>query len=338
MLSQRQILAATSRAAEVLRDSGAKQRIEHGGYTRINPFLVAESAGVIVMLRPMDKLLGAFVRQEQSGILLNSERPAGLIQMTCAHELGHFFLDHGTTADDQLDYSPAAGRNELEADWFAYSLVAPRWAIARIMRRKRWSAADLAHPFVLYQLSLRLGISYKAAAWSLNRLNLIDRTAVEAVLRVPPAAIKKSLLQRPLENAHRDVWLMDEADRDLVLEPRVDDQMLVRLKNHSAAGYVWSTDEAAAEGFAIEPLLITPEQQSDADPMIGGGDSTLDYLVTHAPDPDFTPAHLHLAERKPWSQATPPIDSYSTRTCHEQLHPGLSPAAKESLLRSAGKS
>lgn len=338
MLSQRQIVEATGRAAEVLRGSGAKQRVEHEGYTRINPFLVAESAGVIVMLRPMDKLFGAFVRDEQSGILLNSERPAGLIQMTCAHELGHFFLGHGTTTDDQLDYRNSAGRKELEADWFAYSLVAPRWAIARIMRKKRWSAGHLLNPFVLYQLSLRLGISYKAAGWSLYRLGLMGRPEIENVLKVPPAAIKKSLLQRPLDNAYRDVWLMDDADRDLVLEPRVDDQIVMRLKNHSAAGYVWSTDEAAAEGFAIEPLLIAPEQQTDTGPMIGGGDNTLDYLVTHVPDPSFTPAHLHLAERKPWNLAAPPIDNYSTRTCHEQLHQGLSPAAKESLLRSAAKS
>lgn len=338
MLSPGQIAAATNRAAEILRDSGSKQRIEQGGYTRVNPFSVAESAGVLVMLRPMDKLLGAFIREGQAGILLNSERPAGLIQMTCAHELGHFFLDHGTTADDQLDYSPAASRQELEADWFAYSLIAPRWAIAKIMRRKNWSRNHLCHPFILYQLSLRLGISYKATAWSLNRLKLLDRAEVEKLLRTPPVSIKKSLLRQPLENAQRDVWLIDEADQELVLEPRADDQILVRLKNHSSAGYVWSTDEAASEGFTIEPMLITAEWKSDENSMIGGGVSAQDYLLTQAPQTNTKPAHLHLSERKPWNRSAPSIASYSTHTSYEHLDPGLSPAAKESLLRSADQS
>lgn len=337
MLSKRQIIEVSAFATRALRDSGAKQRIEQEGYTRVNPFLVADSANVIVMLRPLNKLLGAFVREGQPGILLNSERPAGLVQMTCAHELGHFFLNHDTTADDQLDYSPSAARNELEADWFAYSLVAPRWVIARIMKRKNWSAADLAHPFVLYQLSLRLGISYKAAAWSLVRLGLLDRDRGENALQVAPAEIKRSLLKRPLENAQRDVWVMDDADRELILEPRVDDQVLVRLKNHSAAGYVWSTGEAAAEGFTIEPLLTPSERQPDTDPMVAGAVSTIDYLVTHNPNPASEPTLLDLAERQPWNQTSPPIDSYSIHAAYEQLQPGLSFIAKESLLRSAGR-
>ncbi|MBC9252811.1 hypothetical protein A9179_21310 [Pseudomonas alcaligenes] len=338
MLSSAQIAAATNRAAEVLRDSGAKERIEKDGYTRINPFRVAEFADVLVMLRPMDKLLGAFIRQEQSGILLNSERPAGLVQMTCAHELGHFFLNHGTTADDRLDYAPTAGRQELEADWFAYSLIAPRWAIARIMRRKNWSRNHLCHPFYLYQLSLRLGISYKAAAWSLNRLKLLERTEVDTLLRTQPATIKKSLLHSPLENPHRDVWLIDEADQDLILEPRVDDQMLVRLRNHSSAGYVWTADEAMSEGFLIEPLLIPPGQRADKDSTIGGGVSVQDYLITQAPLAKPEPAQLNLSERKPWSPDSGAIANYSTQASFEHLDPGLSPAAKESLLRSANQS
>jgi Zn-dependent peptidase ImmA (M78 family) len=333
MLAKSQIRAVATRAAEIIGDSGAKRRIDEDGYTRIDPFRIAQSAGVIVMLRPLEKLFGAFIGENQPGILVNSERPAGLIQMTCAHELGHFFLGHGTTTDDQLDYSNTASKKELEADWFAYSLIAPRWAVAKIMKRKGWSMADLARPFVLYQLALRLGISYKAAAWSLNRLGLLERSIVDEALRVQPATIKRSLLARPLENPQRDVWLLDEADRDLILEPRVDDQMLVRLKNHTGAGYVWTTDEVASEGFAIEPMMMPAPSPNDQDALIAGGVHYQDYLVspksTHSPGP----TRLQLSERKAWKRSEPALDSFSTQACYEDLANGLSPVAKEVLLQ-----
>ncbi|MFB9886170.1 ImmA/IrrE family metallo-endopeptidase [Balneatrix alpica] len=329
MLTKSQIRTVATRAAEVISDSGAKRRVQEG-YTRVDPFRIAQSAGVIVMLRPLEKLFGAFVRQKQPGILVNSERPAGLIQMTCAHELGHFFLGHETTTDDQLDYGYRANQTELEADWFAYSLVAPRWAIANIMRKKRWSIADLSHPFVLYQLSLRLGISYQATAWSLNRLELIEKPIVEKLLRTQPAKIKSSLLGRPLENSQRDVWLLDESDQDFILEPRVDDQMLVRLKSHTGTGYVWTVDETASEGFSVEPLMLSASELSADDALIAGGIHYQDYLVSK---PSLGHSHLRLSERKAWNPLEPALDSYSTETCYENLTNGLSPVAKEALLQ-----
>jgi len=190
MLNTKQIRAVTTRAARVLHDVRAMDRIRDG-YTRVDPFQIAHSADVIVMLRPLQKLLGAFVRQDQPGILVNSERPAGLIQMTCAHELGHYFLDHESSTDHNLDYAQNAHRKELEADWFAYSLVAPRWAIANIMKKKRWGAIDLNHPFILYQLSLRLGISYQATVWSLRRQELIDHRLAQHLIKHKPSEIKK---------------------------------------------------------------------------------------------------------------------------------------------------
>ncbi|XLX42646.1 ImmA/IrrE family metallo-endopeptidase [Ectopseudomonas mendocina] len=290
------------------------------------------------MLRPLEKLLGAFLSEVQPGILVNSERPAGLIQMTCAHELGHYYLDHGTTADGQLDYGNSALKKELEADWFAYSLVAPRWAVANILRRKGWSAADLAHPFVLYQFSLRLGISYTAAAWSLNRLELMDRSVVNEVLQTQPAAIKRSLLNKPLENAQRDVWLLDDADRDLILEPRLDDQLLIRLKNHTNAGYVWTANDIASEGFVVEPLLdTTPASQRD-EPFIAGGAQLQDYLVSPKLSVPSDLHHLQLYKRKAWEPADQAIDTFQTAARYEDLSSGLSSAAKEVLLQGIDRS
>lgn len=55
------VLRAAQRAVEVIDESGAMARIEQDGYTRIDPFQIAADSGVMVMLRPMEKLLWAFL-------------------------------------------------------------------------------------------------------------------------------------------------------------------------------------------------------------------------------------------------------------------------------------
>ena len=338
MLSQSQIRAVASRAAAVVRESGAKRRIDEDGYTRIDPFRVAQDAGVLVMLRPLEKLLGAFIRERHPGILVNSERPAGLIQMTCAHELGHYYLGHDTAADVQLDYGKSAVKTELEADVFAYNLVAPRWAVARIMQRKGWSAAELAHPFVLYQFSLRLGISFTAAAWSLNRLNLMSRSVVEKVLRTQPSVIKRSLLQQQPGNAQQDVWLLDDGDRDLILEPRFGDSLIIRLKNNTNAGYVWTANDVASEGFVVEPLLRSASDTENDERFIAGGARYQDSLVCFGEAASTGIRRLQLDERKAWDHAQHPMDTFQTAARYEILSSGLSSVAKDTLLQGGNES
>jgi len=331
MLTKQEKMSVNTLAARVLIDTGAKNRIKDG-FTRIDPFEIAHSANVLVMLRPLEKLLGAFIREEQSGILVNSERPSGLIQMTCAHELGHFFMDHDSTADEKLDYSSTAQKKELEADCFAYNLVAPRWAIANILRIKGWSQEDLIHPFVLYQLALRLGISYQAAAWSLNRMGLINQENVNKLLRTQPSKIKKALLGSTPEQSKKDVWLLDETDQEFILEPRVDDQVIIRLKNHTHSGYIWNVDEASSEGFTITPLLNSASNaHSSDDCYIAGKAHQLDYLVT--PKNTSGIASLSLSEQMAWDRSSPSIDQYTTQTCYENLTNGLSPVAKKAMLK-----
>ncbi|WP_454828093.1 ImmA/IrrE family metallo-endopeptidase [Pseudoxanthomonas wuyuanensis] len=326
-----QVMAAVRRASEVYRDSGAKERIEQDGYMRVDPFLVASGARVPVLLRPLDKLLGAFLRDEVSGILINSERSAGLIHMTCAHELGHFFMGHDTTADESLDYGSQAARHEQEADWFAYQLMVPRALLAHVMRRKGWTMQSLADPRVLYQLSLRLGISYKAAAWSLARHKLITLSEVERLIKVQPMTIKEALVAGHAFDARKEVWLLDERDRDSVLEPRAEDRLLVRLNSHASAGYLWSLDELASEGFQIRPLRA-PEKETIQIGPVFGGPTTAEFLLMHeGVRTNRRPAVLAMEETRPWAKQMP-ASTFEAKALFEGIAPGLTSVAKQQLL------
>lgn len=327
-----QIMAAARRASEVYRDSGAKERVEQDGYTRVDPFLVAGKERVPVLLRPLDKLLGAFVRDDVSGILINSERSAGLIHMTCAHELGHYFMGHGTTADDSLDYGPQATSHEQEADWFAYQLMVPRALLAHVMRRKGWTMQSLADPRLLYQLSLRLGISYTAAAWSLARHKLMAPAEVKRLLKVQPLDIKEQLLAGQAFDARKEVWLLDERDRDSVLEPRAEDRMVVRLRSHASAGYLWSLDELASEGFQIRPARAPSKEAIQTDSVFGGP-TTAEFLLSHdTVGANDSPAVLAMEEARPWAKETP-ASTFEAKTLFEGIAPGLTSIAKQQLLR-----
>lgn len=335
MLDRGQAMRVTKLAAEIFQSSQARQRIEQG-YTRVDPFLIAAREGISVLLRPMDRLLGAFLRDGSPGILINEQRSAGLIHMTCAHELGHFFLGHGNQADEKIDYELNANYRELEADWFAYHLLAPRYVIAQVLKRKGWQLETLKQPARMYQLSLRLGISYSAIIWSLYRQNLITIADTKTLLQVAPADIKRQLLGAQLLNPTREVWVLDESDRSSILEPRPNDQIVFRLESHAAAGYLWSVDGAASEGFQISPITSKPtDEDTSIENLEFGSNVTLDYLVSrHSSGDASAPATLQLAERKQWSSQSPAQATYEAQTHFEALGTGLSEATKRRLLES----
>ncbi|MGN2253197.1 ImmA/IrrE family metallo-endopeptidase [Frateuria sp. GZRe12] len=324
---------ASARAFEVLDSTGAIARAMREGYTRVDPFYIAAQAGISVLLRPMDKLLGAFLREAGPGILLNVERPAGQIHMTCAHELGHYFMGHEDAVDDKVEYGDSASEHEREADWFAYQLLTPRRLIARVMKAKCWGLSVLSEPNVVYQLSLRLGVSFTAMVWSLSRQRLIDAPIRNRLLKVEPAAIKRQILQGVAYDGDikRDVWLIDEFDRNTLLEPRVNDVLLAKLPNHATSGYLWDVDQARAEGFRVESLTV-PSSGGDECQLLGdaslGGYRILDTL---SPRGQIQWRPLVLTERRPWRPLDPRAQ-LELGYAPEPLAPGLTPASRASLL------
>lgn len=333
-----QLLQAAKRAGEILEERAAKRRILEGGYTRIDPIAIAESDRVPVMVRPMEKLLGAFLREEGSpGILVNSQRPIGMVHLTCAHELGHFFLGHGTKTDEDLDYGNTASPEERAANEFAYKLLMPRWLVAHVMRCKSWGRGHLQQAGTVYQLSLRLGVSYTAMVWTLNRLALLDTGAAQVMSRISPKSLKESLPGGLAEPQGGDVWVLDPRDQDFVIEPRASDRFVVELPNHASAGYMWTAEEISTVGFTVRPVLVDASAAAKPSaPVTVGGATSLSYLLEPSAGAlnadEVLP--VQLAERQPWTSGEP-RDRFALRAHYETLPEGLSRGTRRRLVEGA---
>lgn len=342
------LLSAARRASEVISAFNVKNRIVDG-YTRIDPALIASEENVTVMYRSLDRLLGGFLREEgASGIIVNVARPRGLVHMTCAHELGHYFMGHESVMDETVDHGAKANLIEQQANHFAYSLLAPQWLIVSTMKPKKWVRSDLSNPAIVYQLSLRLGTSFTAMVWSLSRLNLIANDEAERLIACKPKDLKKAAMEGCVQaDANADVWLLDPSDRDHILEPAYGDQFLFDLPNHAGSGHLWSIDELRSEGFTLKPFVRDARTQTPTDAkkvIVGGGRETTRYTLHNQPTAgaamDTAVGNLLTSKRQviavketlPWLQHQTPNDMFSISTEIESMRDGFSVAEREKRL------
>ncbi|MBU6403280.1 MAG: ImmA/IrrE family metallo-endopeptidase [Proteobacteria bacterium] len=338
MLGRKERLQIAQRASGILRDSGALERIRDEGYTRVDPFKIAIDVDLAVMKRRLQGLLGGFFRNTQSGILVNIDRPPGMVHMTCAHELGHYFMGHETTVDQTLDYGPKGDTKEREADWFAYHLLMPRSLIVDVMRRKGWRLSDLKNPSTLYQLSLRLGTSFTATYWTLVSLEMLSAGPSEGdqLSRTSLQRLKHELAMSAPEQTLSDVWLLDENDRDRILEPRLQDRFIVDLPNHTSAGYLWSIDEIDDVGFRLKPLTVDVIATPKDGPLVVGGHGRQRYVLEHGIEQESDiPAErlaLEFREAQPWRAHKTQHASFMLAAEFESMALGLDKQSQERLL------
>ena len=124
-------------------------------YERIDVFDALAWFDVRVVFKPLKGLLGAYLRGEQPGVLINTNRPLSVQRFTAAHELGHAILNHKPSLDSGDVLRRAAANKvareilgfasylqEIEADSFAGDFLLPRWLLAFHARKQGWSRAS----------------------------------------------------------------------------------------------------------------------------------------------------------------------------------------------------
>lgn len=322
-------------AARLHRDLGVRSRIESEGGA-VNVFGHIHDVGVPLLLRPLKNLLGAFLNVPVPGILITTERPLSVQRFTAAHELGHCVLEHEPSLDDEesvlrrmpINLGPGHKFQEVEADGFAVAFLLPKWLLAMHLRRQGWLIDDLRRPNVVYQLGLRLGVSYEATCWTLVRYRMIPAKLARELMSTRPKALKEALLSdyRP-QNYHGDVWLLTERDAGARIDGSQNDLFVLKLTEHSNGGYLWNFDKLRSSGFAI---VSNEVDAVDAESI---GDSGI-RRVTAQP-PEYYRGRLVLDERRPWDpkQTLTRLEMEMDFTGPERA--GLSRAERRRVLEAA---
>jgi hypothetical protein len=327
----------TMAAARLHVQSGTRVGLQGNG-GNIDVFGTAVSEHLPLLLRPLKGLLGAYLPDPIPGVLVTTQRPLAIQRFTAAHELGHFKMGHRPSLDDEsilrrmamTTVVPASDPDfqEVEADAFAVAFLIPKWLIEWHCQRQGWIAKDLATPAIAYQLSLRLGISYEAISWTLERYRLISGAAGKALRNIQPRQLKVALLEnyRPT-NYRGDVWTLTERDADTRIGGSRNDHFVLRLNERSGGGYLWNIDQLRASGFAI-----LRDDRENPDPA-GIGGPVVRHVTAGLEQP--TRGQLSLNECRPW-QPTVPITqvtlNYDFTGPEEE---GLSRAERRQLLEAA---
>jgi Zn-dependent peptidase ImmA (M78 family) len=299
------IRRATLAAARLHRDLGLQEAaVRDDG--RIDIFEVIARLNLPLILRPLDGLLGAYLRDPAPGVLITTKRPLSVQRFTAAHELGHHRLGHKPSLDDEsmLRRAPfATGRDynlqEAEADAFAAAFLLPRWLVAWHCEQHGWDDAALQHPENAYQLALRAGTSYTATCWTLLRYRILDRSTANQLANVEPKTIKKSLLGKVHpSNFFGDVWLLTDRDGGTRIEGSSSDLLVMRLTEHAGSGYLWRFDALDADGFAV---IEDARKSAETAEEIGG---PVTRCIT-AQSRRRQSGQLRLAESRPWQPTAP---------------------------------
>ena len=296
MTRREEILRAVSQAATVHAESREGQR------TSFDVIGAVAERNIPLLFRPLDKLWGAFitVNDQERGIIVTTKLGLPVQRFTVAHELGHLMLGHGTSLDETIDF---AGRNapasrpkqEAAADTFASELLAPRSLLLASAQRHGWTKDKLHQPENIYQLSLRLGISYQAACWALATCKVLTRPEADRLRTTTVKELKRALAPAALvENSWADVWALTAADSDTFLEAGPDDLFAVHVNDHASAGYLWRLVDGNANTEVVD------EHPPDLNDAYGARSSRILYVRFRAPGVH----HLVFEHMRPWSRAT----------------------------------
>ena len=296
MTRRSETLRAISMAASVLEQS------QGGPRTSFDIIRTVAECNVPLLFRPLDKLWGAFitVNDEARGIIVTTKLGLPVQRFTVAHELGHLLLGHCCSLDETIGF---AGRNgpasrpveEAAADTFASEVLAPKGLLLASARRHCWTKAKLRQPAHIYQLSLRLGISYQAACWALVTARVLTHAEAERLQAAPVKPLKQRLAPAlSITNPWADVWTLTETDTGTSLEAGPDDIFAVHVQDHASAGYIWRLVDANAE------TDVLAEREPEHPAAYGARTTRVLYVR-------FRAAGVHqlvFEHIRPWSRAT----------------------------------
>ncbi|MFG6412697.1 ImmA/IrrE family metallo-endopeptidase [Roseateles sp. DC23W] len=288
-----------AKAAELHKQFDLKARLRDGSGP-IDVLSTIRDVGIMVLFRPLEGLLGAYVpTPSAAGMLVTTQRDHHVQRFTAAHELGHHVCGHSAPSLDVSVGFVARGEKdgydaqEVEADAFAAEFLLPKWLITAHARRQHWSLPDLSRPDVVYQLSLRLAASYSATCWALLAADYVPLKVAQQLAKLPPRLSKQRAMPdfQP-DNWYGDVWLMSERDAGVQIVGSPDDYLVFNLEEHAAGGYEWGFD-----ALNEAPLEVRHDQRKHDVPLVYGAPVTRRVVLQGNA---ISQTVVRLDERRPW--------------------------------------
>jgi len=195
----------------------------------------------------LPSLEGMFYRGPDPKIILPSlnHRPRGRVAFSCAHELGHFDLGHGTRVDEYVsaedDHPREFSLEELAANTFASTLLMPRPAILERFSCRGWTV-DEASAVDLYRVATELDAGYATLCKHLRYgLGLVNDAWMKSRAEIGPKFLRAAIA--PRSECSRIV-VLDEYWPKLPVDLEVGDYLAVSavLRAHLPSS-LWQEDE-----------------------------------------------------------------------------------------------
>ena len=322
MNKRNEVLRATAKAAELIDGCPEYQR------PSFDIVRLVTDMDIPLLFRPLDKLLGSVVTiGSTQGILVTTSRDLHVQRFTIAHELGHILLGHPFSLDRSVGILGAIGidqqsAEEIAANTFASELLASKHLVLAIAKSHEWTVEKLRQPTNLYQLSLRLGISYEATCWALASSRIFTRAVARSLANTILRDVKRTLAPANLiSNPWANVWALTSKDSGAFLEAEPDDIYALRVQDNASAGFLWRLIDTGSTAQLIG------EESATFEDAYGQASSRVMYIRMSEPGI----CRLLFEHKRPWSESR--IDSIEIEVSgYGKESPGLARRAKLEAL------
>ncbi|MBI1785922.1 ImmA/IrrE family metallo-endopeptidase [Candidatus Sumerlaeota bacterium] len=203
---------------------------------------LAIELGIDVRFFNIPSMEGVYSRDESPKIIISSLRPPGRQAFTCAHELGHYILGHGTRYDELVEQRLSARESdphEFQADCFAGTLLMPHAAVRHGFKVRGWQP-HACSPIAFYTVSNWLGVGYASLIHHMQfALAMIDPGRAEWLKRFQPKELRASILKR---ESRENLIVIDEHWQRSPVDAQVSD-ILISPPNTRFDGIILETLE-----------------------------------------------------------------------------------------------
>jgi hypothetical protein len=188
---------------------------------------LAADLGVDVWFQKIASLEGMYARLAPPRIILGAERPPGRRAYTCAHELGHHVMGHGSKIDELrgdgeevADFEP----EEYQAQVFAGMLLMPKLAVASAFKERGWKP-NAASADEVFRIANLFGVGFETIVRHMQLgLGILPRERADVLRCTRPKDIRIGLVG--LEQAAHPLVVVDSFWRGRPVDLEVGDRVL----------------------------------------------------------------------------------------------------------------